>query len=135
MLVCWGAAHPAHEFVEACKKFLLADHTVAVGVVLGDLPYLVVLFMTLLVFFAIIGHLLFGHTLTEWSQLADALHTSWDTMMGEYVYMNLVPAWDEGDSFYEYLALVYYYFYVILMTFIVRTIQPRCSRDIAETIA
>ena len=72
--------------------------------------------------FGLVGHLLYGPVLEEWSTIGLSLVTSIDLIMGNYMFVQLKESM--GDQ--EYLSLVvatfYFYIYFFLMMLVVMNI-------------
>jgi len=96
------------------------------------------LFMIFVLMFAIIGHLLYGPVLGEWSTLLGSIVTAIDIMMANYQFINLEEGLDPDDDVSYAVAFIFYYVYFFLMMLIVLNIIIAILMDgyasVTETI-
>jgi len=89
---------------------------------MSDLVPFMLIFLMFVVTFGLVGHLLYGPVLFEWSTIGFSLITSIDLIMGNYMFVQLKESM--GDE--EYLSLVvgtlYFYVYFFLMMLVVMNI-------------
>ena len=88
----------------------------------SDLVPFMLIFLMFVITFGLVGHLLYGPVLEEWSTIGLSLVTSIDLIMGNYMFVQLKESM--GDQ--EYLSLVvatfYFYIYFFLMMLVVMNI-------------
>jgi len=89
---------------------------------MGDLVPFMLIFLMFVVTFGLVGHLLYGPVLVEWSTIGFSMITSIDLIMGNYMFVQLKESM--GDE--EYLSLIvgalYFYVYFFLMMLVVMNI-------------
>ena len=88
----------------------------------SDLVPFMLIFLMFVITFGLVGHLLYGPVLEEWSTIGLSLVTSIDLIMGNYMFVQLKESM--GDQ--EYLSLIvatfYFYVYFFLMMLVVMNI-------------
>jgi len=89
---------------------------------MSDLVPFMLIFLMFVVTFGLVGHLLYGPVLVEWSTIGFSMITSIDLIMGNYMFVQLKESM--GDE--EYLSLIvgalYFYVYFFLMMLVVMNI-------------
>mmetsp|Transcript_54338 Transcript_54338/g.161400 ORF Transcript_54338/g.161400 Transcript_54338/m.161400 type:complete len:873 (-) Transcript_54338:1672-4290(-) len=114
--------------------------TKTLGACLSDILYFGALAGLMFFFFSLIGHLLYGPSLVEWSTILSACHIAWQLLMGEYPITEMQPA-AEGTVerlvlnlyFYSYMALML----LVLMNLLIAILMDGYSaaRQVSETSA
>jgi hypothetical protein len=89
---------------------------------LGDLTPFMLIFTMFVVTFGLVGHLLYGPVLVEWSTVGLAMITAIDLMMGNYVFGQLISAIGDEDVVSLLVASVFFYIYFFLMMLVVLNI-------------
>jgi len=96
--------------------------TRAVGASLGDLMPFMFIFTLFVVTFGLVGHLLYGPLLVEWSTVGLSMVTSIDLIMGNYVFTSVKMAIGDEDYMSLAVAAIYFYVYFFLMMLVVMNI-------------
>ena len=100
------------QYSELNDKMALITRTVAVA--FQDILYFMILAFIVFFVFALVGHLLFGGELVEWSELGKSINTAWTLVQGEYGFDMLETA---GDSsfFQSFVTTIYFYSYMLMV--------------------
>jgi len=89
---------------------------------MGDLVPFFGLFAIFIVIFGMVGHLLYGPVLYEWSTPEHAIMNAIDLIMGNYIFWQLDEGVNRESSLDNFVAIVYFYIYFFLMMMIVLNI-------------
>lgn len=99
------------QYSELNDKMALITRTVSAA--FQDVAYFLTLAFIVFSVFALVGHLLFGGELSEWSSLGRAFNTAWDLVLGNYAYTELEPAME--TVLQAIVMTIYFYSYMLLL--------------------
>eukprot|EP00966_Prymnesium_polylepis_P124692 2883982-Prymnesium_polylepis.1 len=100
------------QYSELNDKMALITRTVSVA--FQDILYFMILAFIVFFVFALVGHLLFGGELAEWSELGKSINTAWTLVQGEYGFESL-EATGDSSFFKSVVTTIYFYSYMLMV--------------------